>query len=172
MDARRATLAFVFGPHSLGGKAGDREALVTAVIDAERHAAGVCRSLKTGVLDASTHLLRALFARDPSRPVDDVFEQSLTIVYRLLFLFFAEARALVPALASDLSRQLQRRVAAQCRDGLQPRRALGWSACRDPARARRRADRRAQGHSLQRTAVRTCANAARGTARARRSGGR
>jgi Eco57I restriction-modification methylase len=96
-DARTAaTLAFVFRNSSLGGEAGNREALVTAVVDAERHAAGVCRSLKTGVLDASTHLLRALFARDPSRPVDDVFEQSLTIVYRLLFLFFAEARALVP----------------------------------------------------------------------------
>ena len=91
-----ATLGLVFRCDSLGGEAGGRGALASTVADAERHAAGVCRSLKAGVLDASTHLLQALVSRDAPRSVNDVFEQSLTIVYRLLFLFFAEARALVP----------------------------------------------------------------------------
>jgi hypothetical protein len=77
-------------PHSL-------HALVAA---SDRHAAGVCRSLRDGVLVASTELLRAMAARrrrtpDP-RALDAAFEQALTIVYRILFLLFAEARALVP----------------------------------------------------------------------------
>jgi hypothetical protein len=61
----------------------------------------VCRSLRDGVLTASTEILRALAERRRSRrdrraAVDEAFEQALTIVYRLLFLLFAEARALVP----------------------------------------------------------------------------
>jgi Eco57I restriction-modification methylase len=77
-------------PHSL-------HALVAA---SDRHAAGVCRSLRDGVLVASTEILRAMAARrrrtpDP-RALDAAFEQALTIVYRILFLLFAEARALVP----------------------------------------------------------------------------
>src|SRR5580765_1117636 len=63
----------------------------------ERHASDVCRSLRNGVLEASEHVLRALVARPHGQPVDDVFEQALTIVYRMLFLFFAEARSLVPS---------------------------------------------------------------------------
>jgi len=76
--------------------AGASTSLKTLIADAEQHATGVCRSLRGGVLDASTHVLRALLAKGRSHPVDDVFEQSLTIVYRLLFLLFAEARGLVP----------------------------------------------------------------------------
>jgi hypothetical protein len=91
-----AALAFVFGRSALGGSPADSQSLTFIVAAAERHAFGVCRSLRTGVLDASTHVLRALVAREAKRPLEDVFEQSLTIVYRLLFLFFAEARALVP----------------------------------------------------------------------------
>ncbi len=75
---------------------GDRDALSALLADAEQHAAAVCQSLRGGVLDASAHVLRALLTRERTRPVADVFEQSLTIVYRLLFLFFAEARGLVP----------------------------------------------------------------------------
>ncbi len=75
---------------------GERDPLSVLLAEAEQHAAGVCRSLRVGVLDASTHVLRALLTTERSRPVADVFEQSLTIVYRLLFLFFAEARGLVP----------------------------------------------------------------------------
>jgi hypothetical protein len=108
-----------------------------ALVDAsDRHAAGVCRSLRDGVLAASGEVLRALVVRGTtvrlkadttnfhavsgfpagrrgagsrtvsrtdvvsgfSRTVDidSCFEQALTIVYRILFLLFAEARALVP----------------------------------------------------------------------------
>ena len=55
---------------------------------------------KQNVLAASTEVLAALVAgRRPPHSAgdsDDAFEQALTIVYRLVFLLFAEARALVP----------------------------------------------------------------------------
>jgi hypothetical protein len=73
-------------------------ALHPLVEDSERHGVGVCRSLKEGVLSASADVLAALVrptvVRD--RPAADSFEQALTIVYRILFLLFAEARGLVP----------------------------------------------------------------------------
>src|SRR5438067_760943 len=58
-------------------------------------------ALRDGVLTASTEILRALAGRrsrgrDRAIAVDEAFEQALTIVYRILFLLFAEARALVP----------------------------------------------------------------------------
>jgi hypothetical protein len=71
-----------------------------ALVDAsDRHAAAVCQSLRSGVLDASADVLRALLSNGRRRrvPLDaQSFEQALTIVYRMLFLLFAEARALVP----------------------------------------------------------------------------
>jgi hypothetical protein len=64
----------------------------------DRHAVGVCRSLKAGVLAASTDVLSALTGprTRTAGPLDDAFAQALTIVYRIVFLLFAEARALVP----------------------------------------------------------------------------
>jgi hypothetical protein len=71
---------------------------VDTLVDlSERHASDVCRSLRNGVLEASENILRALVARPHNQPVPDVFEQALTIVYRMLFLFFAEGRSLVPS---------------------------------------------------------------------------
>jgi hypothetical protein len=70
--------------------------LHTIVEASEHHASGVCRSLRDGVLAASTDVLGALIARRSRVSTDDSFEQALTIVYRLLFLLFAEARSLVP----------------------------------------------------------------------------
>ena len=77
-----------------------------SIVDAsERHASGVCRSLRDGVLAASADVLGALIGRAVRGPANDAgipngsrdaFEQALTIVYRLLFLLFAEARGLVP----------------------------------------------------------------------------
>jgi len=52
--------------------------------------------LTTGVLTASADLLNALVRRRPAPDVSVAFEQTLTIVYRVLFLLFAEARGLVP----------------------------------------------------------------------------
>jgi hypothetical protein len=74
-------------------------ALDALVHESDRHGAGVCRSLKDGVLSASADVLTALVrpqrTRKTSLPADS-FEQALTIVYRILFLLFAESRRLVP----------------------------------------------------------------------------
>jgi hypothetical protein len=70
----------------------DRAALLSA-----RHGVEVCRALGTGVLEALQLLLGALARRARSRYSPDVlFEHSLTVLYRVLFLLFAEARGLVP----------------------------------------------------------------------------
>jgi hypothetical protein len=75
----------------------DTYALRALVEESDRHAAQVCRSLRSGVLTASAAVLSALVGRKaPTHPLDGIFEQALTVVYRLLFLLFAEARALVP----------------------------------------------------------------------------
>jgi hypothetical protein len=81
---------------------GDHRSLQALVAASDRHAASVCRSLRDGVLAASADLLRALVERRRgarrrrTATLHDTFEQALTIVYRILFLLFAEARALVP----------------------------------------------------------------------------
>src|SRR5262252_10257276 len=78
----------------------DPQSLHALVAASDRHAAGVCRSLRDGVLVASAEILRAMAVRRRraagDRDLDAAFEQALTIVYRILFLLFAEARALVP----------------------------------------------------------------------------
>jgi hypothetical protein len=69
------------------------------IVDAsDRHASTVCRSLRDGVLAASTDMLRALIGRRTvlQTSMADSLEQAVTVVYRLLFLFFAEARGLLP----------------------------------------------------------------------------
>src|SRR5262249_57501474 len=57
----------------------------------------VCGSVGNGVLEASEHVLRALSARHHTHAATEPFEQALTIIYRMLFLFFAEGRSLVPS---------------------------------------------------------------------------
>jgi Eco57I restriction-modification methylase len=94
-DSRAAAaLRQIAGARALNPRQADA-GLSALVADSERHTASVCRSLRDGVLAASGHLLRALASRRTPSP-DVAFEQALTIVYRLLFLLFAEARALVP----------------------------------------------------------------------------
>ncbi|MBI3263041.1 MAG: N-6 DNA methylase [Acidobacteria bacterium] len=60
----------------------------------------VCRNLKEGVLEALGSLVEGLAlasGRRSRRPdLQATHEQALTLVYRLLFLFFAEAQRLVP----------------------------------------------------------------------------
>jgi Eco57I restriction-modification methylase len=95
--------------------------LASLIAASERHGAGVCRSLRDGVLAASADVLGALItgpnrmhvvqdfspapSGSPARSAaaglktcstHEAFEQALTIVYRILFLLFAEARGLVP----------------------------------------------------------------------------
>jgi hypothetical protein len=76
--------------------ANDDAPLAMLIAGSERHGAAVCRALRDGVLQASTDILGALTSRSRGRPPQDTFEQALTIVYRILFLLFAEARGLVP----------------------------------------------------------------------------
>ena len=71
---------------------------------AERHETAVSSSLQDGVRTALTDLLEGLITGSPAvrhrwttvRDLPTMFEQSLTVVYRILFLLFAEARGLVP----------------------------------------------------------------------------
>jgi hypothetical protein len=67
------------------------------VIDSDRHAARVCQSVSDGVLASLPRLAGALAANSPARlQAASALDQALTIVYRILFLLSAEARALVP----------------------------------------------------------------------------
>jgi hypothetical protein len=101
--------AFVAGPRAAS--------LIFQIIQASaHHGEAVSRSLRSGVIDAVQHLLMGFIeAKHSGRPpkggrdlraathetigeaeVSAAFDEALTIVYRVLFLMFAEARRLVP----------------------------------------------------------------------------
>jgi hypothetical protein len=73
-------------------------------VASSRHAVGVCKSLRVGVLDAIGALLSGFAGAAPRKTeaetdpadLDGLHEQALTVVYRVLFLLFAESRGLVP----------------------------------------------------------------------------
>jgi hypothetical protein len=68
-----------------------------AVTLSARHGVDVCRALGSGVLEALQSVIAALAPKAGRRYGSQVlFEHSLTILYRILFLLFAEARGLVP----------------------------------------------------------------------------
>jgi hypothetical protein len=72
-----------------------------AIRTSDRATTDVCAALGRGVLQSLRALINELGSREgtsPRRRADDrlVFDQLLTIVYRVLFLLFAEARQLVP----------------------------------------------------------------------------
>jgi hypothetical protein len=72
-----------------------RASLRTHIRASDAHASRVCGALGDGVLDALPRLATALAprrSRDQSWPRD----QALTLIYRILFLLFAEARGMVP----------------------------------------------------------------------------
>ena len=72
--------------------------LESLIRDSEQHRAAVGRSLQTGVEEALTRLVSG-FARGSRRRavvLEAALADALTIVYRILFLLFAEARGLVP----------------------------------------------------------------------------
>ena len=60
-----------------------------------RHGAAVCKALGDGVLHALELLISAL-SSSVGHSSFVLFDQSLTVLYRVLFLLFAEARGLVP----------------------------------------------------------------------------
>jgi hypothetical protein len=69
-----------------------------AVEASARHGADVCRALGDGVLEAVAGLVgswsRRRSAAAATQP--DIVEHAITVLYRILFLLFAEARGLVP----------------------------------------------------------------------------
>jgi methylase of polypeptide subunit release factors len=70
------------------------EGIVTA---SDRHNAAVGRSLQAGVEEALARLVQAFSRRQRRTPgADNGYADALTVVYRILFLLFAEARGLVP----------------------------------------------------------------------------
>jgi hypothetical protein len=81
-----------------GSIVGRPSPLEQAVEGSARYAAAVCHALGRGVLDAVGILMGSLPAtrRDGGERPDVRFERSLTLLYRVLFLLFAEARTLVP----------------------------------------------------------------------------
>jgi len=89
------------GPHLLWTLTGAHavqhagpQALRARVAASGLHAARVCHSLGDGVLAALPALTQALTtSRDRG---SQAYDQALTVVYRVLFLLFAEARGLVP----------------------------------------------------------------------------
>ena len=80
-----------------------RPLLEAAIAISESHRAGVRSSLQAGVHDALAHLTRALTAASERRRHHGSaerprpFDESLIVIYRILFLLFAEARGLVPS---------------------------------------------------------------------------
>src|SRR6266542_3382804 len=145
LDSPVAFAAFwrTFSATSLTADRADAASLHSLVAASDRHAAGVCHSLRDGVLEASEHVLRAFLGNNrptnrrlPRRSATGAkaeFEQALTIVYRMLFLLFAEARALVPVwhpvYRESYSLETLRDVADE------PRRMPGlWDALRAIAR--------------------------------------
>src|SRR5262245_17561973 len=104
LDDPRTFLALWRTAHAsaLASAAPDGASLHAIVAASDRHASEVCRSLRDGVLSASRDVLTALAGRrcraalTGATSLNASFEQALTIVYRILFLLFAEARALVP----------------------------------------------------------------------------
>ena len=95
---------------AMAGASRDARPLLDRAIElSEQHRASVRASLQHGVHDALGHLTRAFSAAsrrrrahwprrgrvDPATPVSE-FDEALVVVYRILFLLFAEARGLVP----------------------------------------------------------------------------
>ena len=78
--------------------------LDVAVMASERHRSNVRDSLQSGVQEALSRLTSAFVAAARKGPrkrgallsASDAYEESLVVIYRILFLLFAEARGLVP----------------------------------------------------------------------------
>lgn len=94
-DDTFAATWYLFGPGASGFDA--------AVALSERHRVAVRESLQAGVHDALGSLTTAFVSVSPRRQDarmaarQVVFDESLIVIYRVLFLLFAEARRLVPA---------------------------------------------------------------------------
>jgi len=92
------------GTAMMGTPSDHRPLLDRAIALTEAHRASVRACLQHGVHDALTYLSRALSAASRRKVTRDAvshttvsgFDEALIVVYRVLFLLFAEARGLVP----------------------------------------------------------------------------
>jgi len=96
-----AVLWAVAGPPALAPlRPGAETALDDLVSRSSHHAVRVCGSLQQGVRSAldlvATGMLRARRATRRAADGDSIQKQALIVVFRLLFLLYAEARGLVP----------------------------------------------------------------------------
>jgi hypothetical protein len=101
LTEERGAVAVAALLHAAIAREDDEAALQRLAARSEKHGVKVCEALGAGVMEALSVLARALddAHNRPRRarvPEAAVFEQSITIVYRLLFLLFAEARGAVP----------------------------------------------------------------------------
>jgi hypothetical protein len=101
--ARVATEAQSFGVlwRLLSVNAFASASLDQAVTMSERHRTEVRESLQQGVEEALTHLTGAFLSASRRKRADRTstsvaFDESLVVIYRILFLLFAEARGIVP----------------------------------------------------------------------------
>lgn len=97
LDDERALACFcaLLGPPSAAG-AGTEAPLDEAVARCERHRAEVRVNLREGVQAALLRLVGAFRGASRRQPDAVLLHESLTVVYRMLFLLFAESRRLVP----------------------------------------------------------------------------
>jgi hypothetical protein len=133
----QVVLQRIAGSLALSAEASSAGSLHSLVVESDRLSAAVRRSLRDGVLCASADIVNALAAaarRGRLNPSPErTFEQALTIVYRILFLLFAEARSLVP-MWHPLYRESYS-IDALCEQSQQSGRAAGlWDALRATAR--------------------------------------
>ncbi len=99
--------------------ANGRGSLSSIVEGSDAFASHICRSLSNGVLTALPRLADALLRARGRATRAAAFDQSLTLIYRILFLLFAEARALVPVW-NDIYRDaytIDALVARACQQG-------------------------------------------------------
>ena len=130
-DARSGLILCALGSCDAMDDSHGRGWLSRIVDESDRYGDTVCSALGDGVLEALTALVTALGRERPRRNPHvagaEVLQQSLTIVYRLLFLLFAEARHLLPTW-HPVYREAYT-VDHLCRRSLERRRAPGvWAA--------------------------------------------
>ncbi len=165
------------GTAMMGTPSDNRPLLDRAIALTEAHRASVRACLQHGVHDALTYLSRALSAASRRTVTRDAvshttvsgFDEALIVVYRVLFLLFAEARGLVPRW-HPIYRDGY--TIESLRDPIevlpQPVRDLGSAASYRPARAPRLPDRRTDRSTVQRPAVLSGTRSARRPGAARR----
>jgi hypothetical protein len=97
-DERSATVLWALARRESLQAGRDAALLERAIERAETHGSAVCASLSDGVLEALTALVGAFDVHARGRTADPraTFQQAVTLVYRVLFLLFAEAREIVP----------------------------------------------------------------------------